>query len=477
MNLTAQTIQNLLPEIVLSLTVLVLFCQTLGTPREAILRWTAFAGAILTCAAAVATFDTQALLFFQAYKVDLLAQLFKAAVSGGLALVVMAGPGLTGIDRRLHGEYHLFLAISTLGLVFLASSVELISIILSLEIASCALYVLIPFRSRGATRSQAEAAIKYVLFGAVATGVTLYGMSYLFGLTGTTYLADLVSLVPQRIGEPLMVVALILTMAGFLYKSALFPLHFMTPDAYQGSANETASFLATIPKVGVVAILVRIMATTGSDLSNLSWLLAALAVLSMTAGNLTALVQDDIKRLLAYSSIAHAGYLAIGLLSASELGLGGAIYYALGYLVMNLACFFVLYHLAPTGENVSFENLNGLARRSPLLAFTLAAGAFGLTGIPPTVGFAGKFVLFTAAFERGLTWLVIVALINAAISAFYYLRMVRAAYVEVPVSAMPIPLSIASRLLGLFLITATLAVGAFPQPFVALAKEAVRALH
>jgi len=205
----------------------------------------------------------------------------------------------------------------------------------------------------------------------------------------------------------------------------------------------------------------------------LTWALGILAVLSMTVGNLAALVQNDIKRLLAYSSIAHAGYLLLGILSGNPLGQAGAIYYATGYLLMNLACFFVLYHLSSDSRNLSLDDLKGLYRRSPLLAFTLAAGAFSLAGIPPTIGFTGKFVLFTAAFQKGLHGLVILALINAAVSIFFYLKMVRAAYLSTEENNETVNLGLSTRLLGYILILAIVLLGILPQSFLALAKEAV----
>jgi NADH-quinone oxidoreductase subunit N len=319
-----------------------------------------------------------------------------------------------------------------------------------------------------------EAAIKYFLFGAVATGVMLYGMSFMFGLGNSTFLGELAKSVPKLVGrEPLAVVGMVMTLCGFFYKLAMFPMHFLTPDVYEGSANETAGYIATLPKVAAVAVIIRLVSMAGPETGRLTWVLAVFSVLSMTVGNLAALVQNDLKRLLAYSSIAHAGYVMIGILSVNTLGLAASIYYMLGYLLMNLACFYVIYHLAPAGENVSFDDLRGLYRRAPLLAFTLAAGAFGLTGIPPTIGFTGKFLVFTAAFGKGFYFLVILAVINAAISAFYYLKMVRASYIQVDEPGEAVTLSIPATILGVFFITSIIITGILPQSFIALATEAV----
>ncbi len=226
----------------------------------------------------------------------------------------------------------------------------------------------------------------------------------------------------------------------------------------------------------MVAAIIRLVSLAGPEADRLTWILAVFAVLSMTVGNLCALAQKDLKRLLAYSSIAHAGYVMIGVLSVNQLGLAAAIYYMLGYLLMNLACFFVIYQLAPGGENLTFEHLRGLHRRSPLLAATLAAGAIGLTGIPPTIGFTGKFLVFTAALQREFYALVILAVINSALSAFYYLKIVRAAYQPVTTDEARVVLAPAETLLGIFFLGAIILCGVLPQGFIALAKQAVAGL-
>ena len=463
-----------LPELLLILLALVCFFASLGKPRTGFLQALVMMFSTLALLAAAATYNQQGLLFYDAYQIDPLSQLFKMMLCAGLVLVAWAGPGLRGIAPRLRPEYYMFLVISTLGLVFLASAVELITIFLALEISSFALFVAIPFRQPQSSREQYEASIKYVLFGAAASGLSLFGMSYVFGLSGTTYLAELAAVLPEMIvSQPLAVPGMILLLCGFFYKLALFPMQFWTPDVYQGAANETTAFVATLPKLGAVILLLRLVSLAGVDLTQLTWALGILAVVSMTVGNLAALVQNDIKRLLAYSSIAHAGYLLLGILAGNPLGQAGAIYYALGYLLMNLACFFVLYHLSGDSRNLSLNDLKGLYRRSPLLAFTLAAGAFSLAGIPPTIGFTGKFVLFTAAFQKGLYGLVVLALINAAISIFFYLKMVRAAYLSAEDAGDSVALGFGTRLLGYVLILAIVLFGVLPQGFLALAKAAV----
>ena len=463
-----------LPELLLILLALICFFASLGRPRTGFLQGAVMVFSTLALLASAVTFNQAGRLFYDAYQIDMLSQLFKMILCAGLVLVAWAGPGLRGIEQRLRPEYYFFLTLSTLGLVMLSSAVELVTIFLALEISSYALFVAIPFRQPQHSREQYEAGIKYVLFGAAASGLSLFGMSYIFGLSGTTYLAQLGPLLPELIAsQPLAVPGMVLLLCGFFYKLALFPMHFWTPDVYQGAANETAGFVATLPKLGAVILLLRLVSLAGVDITQLTWVLGILAVLSMTVGNLAALVQNDIKRLLAYSSIAHAGYMLLGILAGNPLGQAGAIYYALGYLLMNLACFFVLYHLSGDSRNLSLDDLKGLYRRSPLLAFTLAAGAFSLAGIPPTIGFTGKFVVFTAAFQQGFHGLVVLGLVNAAISIFFYLKIVRAAYLSAEEGGETLSLGFGTRLLGYVLILAIVLLGVLPQGFLALAKAAV----
>jgi proton-translocating NADH-quinone oxidoreductase chain N len=465
-----------LPELALLLTAVVFFVASLGKIKGARLQGVGLLFSGITVLISLYSYGMQGSLFFNAYRVDAFSQIFKVIIAFGLFIVIYLGNELYGIDDFLQPEYYLFLTLSAFGLMVMSSAVELITIILCLEIHSFALFIIIPFRKQGAYRQQMEAGIKYTLFGAAATGISLYGISYIFGMTHTTYLADLVKIIPGVIPKkPLMLVGLVMLLSGFFYKLALFPMHFWAPDVYEGAANETSGFVATLPKVGAVALLIRLITLAGVDATQFTWVLMIFAVLSMTFGNLSALVQNDIKRLLAYSSIAHAGYVMVGLLCATEFGYLSGVYYIAGYLLMNLACFFVIYNLAPQGENITFADLGGLYKRSPLLALTLAVGAFGLAGIPPTIGFTGKLFLFTAAIKKGMYGLIILAVINTGIAIFYYLKMVRAAYTSVDSQVSPLNLKWSTSILGIFFIVVILLLGTFPQGFMSVAKEAIAA--
>ena len=450
-------------ETYMSLVALALFGLTLvrtgpGTARRAALVLSA-----LGVVTALLTLGARGELFAGTYRVDAFSQAFKFLVALGFFLAVAFGEGVRGVDPENEAEYFLFLAISVLGLTFLASGVELLTIYIALELSSYALYILVPLR-RSEHAWQVEAGIKYVLFGAVASGVSLFGMSYVFGLAHTTRVDELLAVYPDLVASPMGLMGLTLMLGGFFFKLALFPFHLWTPDIYQGAANETSGVIATLPKVGAVAVLIRLTGLGGGE-GTFTAVLVLFAILSMTYGNLAALVQEDLKRLLAYSSISHAGFMMTGILAASPRGYAGAMYYVAGYLVMNLALFYVIYALAPRGENVTLEHLKGLHRRAPLLALTLAVAAFGLAGIPPTVGFAGKFFVLAAALEKGHLALVVIGAINTAISIYYYLKMVKAAYApeeEGAEPAAPVGLSPLGWALGCAFVAIILVVGSVP---------------
>src|SRR5512138_867793 len=317
-------------------------------------------------------------------------------------------------------------------------------------------------RERPGQRAQMESAIKYVMFGIAANGIMFFGMSYLFGLTGTTSIPALLPKLAPMANSPLVIVGLALTLCGMYYKLAIFPFHFWTPDVYQGAANETASLVASLPKVGGVAVLVRFVSLATPDNKNLALLLTILAIGSMFYGNLIALMQKDFKRLLGFSGIAHAGYAMIGFVALNEFGYSAAVYYIVGYLLMVLACFVVISKVSRDGTNVAIEELAGLHRRAPLLALTLAVGVFALAGIPPFVGFMGKFSLLTAALAKGHLALVIITMINAAIAVYYYLSVVREAWFRDPGNLPPIRLDWATRTVCVALITGILALGVAP---------------
>lgn len=458
-------------ETYVALAALVLFFLTLGKVGSSAARSVALTLALGALVSSLVALGAHGELFSGVYRVDLFSQSFKILIALGFFLAVLFGEGLRGVDRFHETDYYLFLSLSVLGLTMLVSATELLALYVALELSSYSLYIMVPMR-RGEYSLQMESSAKYVLFGAAASGISLFGMSYVFGLAQTTRIDELIRVYPAIAQTPMGFVALAMLFAGFFFKLALFPFHLWTPDIYEGAANETSGVIATLPKIGAVAVLIRLTGM-GGDAATFTNLLILLAVLSMTYGNLAALPQTDVKRLLAFSSISHAGYMMTGILSGSIQGKAAAMFYVGGYLLMNLALFHVIYTLAPRGENISVDNLKGLYKRSPVLAFTLATAAFGLAGIPPTAGFAGKFFCLTAAFQQGHTWLVIIGAVNTAISIFYYLRLVRAAYTaEGEEANAALAVSPTAKALGAAFVVAILAMGSLPGGIVDLFKSA-----
>lgn len=468
----------ILPELVLVTGALAFFLLSLGkTPSEQTTKSLAIVVGLVTFAATLLSFQSQVTLFYGAYAVDQYSQLFKVMIGFALAVVMIFGQNLKGISISVRPEYYLFLLLSVLGLMMLVSSVELIAIFISLELSSFALYLLVPMRDdRTGIRVQMEAGMKYILFGVMATGFMLYGMSLLFGLTGTTYLKDILAYLAKGNLQPAVVVAVLLVLAGFFYKLAIFPLHFWVPDIYQGASNETTGFIATIPKFGAVALLIRFLTMPTGHPSFLIELMAVLALCSMFYGNLSALVQKDIKRMLGFSGIAHAGFILLGLLSMNSDGYGVAIYYIAGYVLMNLACFLVISHVSRQGENLCIEDFNGLYKRQPVLAFILAIGLFGLAGIPPFVGFMGKFMILTSALRADHLLVVCLAAINTAIAIYYYLSVVKAAYTADPEATTAVEVSPLVQLTGIVLVIAITLIGALPAQLVDFASTVAQSL-
>lgn len=472
----------IVPEITVLIGAAAFFALSLFKRLEANqVKNTAVGFGVISLLAALIGVNDQASLFFDSYRIDLYSQLFKLLIAFGLTVALIFGRELKDIDEEVRPEYYLFLLLSALGLMMLVSSVELITIFVSLELSSFALYLLVPMRSdaRG-MRIQMEAGIKYILFGVMATGFMLFGMSYLFGLTGTTYLQEILAALPQA-PQPAALFAIIMVMAGFFFKLAVFPMHFWVPDIYQGAANETTGFIATVPKLGAVALLIRITTLAPGGDMTLIYLLMFLALCSMFYGNLSALVQTDVKRMLGFSGIAHAGFILLGLLTLDPGGYAIAMYYIAGYVIMNLACFLVLCAVSREGENLAIEDLKGLHQRQPALALILAVGLFALAGIPPFVGFMGKFMLLTGALSAGgentiYLWLVILAAINTAIAIYYYLSVVRVAYTADPEDRPVVAVDGLNKAVGIILVVLIIIMGAMPAKIIAVADAAVKTI-
>lgn len=465
------------PELVLLAGCLLAFCMTLTEARTQTLRLLVLCVGAAFAATSVLCLFAKGTLFYGAYRVDLFSQLVKCVMSIGFTLMLLFGADTKGISVRMRPEYYFFLLTSLLGLTLLSSSVELITLFIALELSSYSLYLLVPMRTPSdSMRAPMEAAIKYLLFGVTASGIMLFGMSWIFGIAGSTYLDQILPAIRAAGSHAAPLVGLLMLFCGMFFKLAVFPFHFWAPDVYQGASNDTTAFIASIPKIVAVAVLARFCAMAYPGEGHVALLLTGLSIASMCYGNLTALVQTDVKRMLGFSGIAHAGYILMGMATLQGWGIATALYYATGYLFMMLAAFLVLCVVSPDGRNLSIKDLNGLSRRSPMLAFVLGVSMFALAGIPPFVGFMGKFMLLTGAWRAGHTALVIIAAINTAIGIYYYLQVVRAVYTEAAQhDAEPIVPHAGARMAGICLVGLVLALGIAPESMIRLATEAVLA--
>jgi len=374
--------------------------------------------------------------------IDQFGNFFKLFTVAALAIVVLFV--MHDQRERKHGvgEYYFLLLGAALGVFFMVSTNNMLLMVLGFELLSLASYSLAGFHK--GDRKSAEAAMKYVIFGGLATGIMLYGMSLLYGITGTIDLVKMgAGLVDQLATSPAPVgVAMLLILAGFSYKVSVAPFHFWTPDVYEGAPTPVTTFLAVGSKAAGFGVMLRFLGaiflrpgvaeSVQAYGDRIGLLLGILAAITMTVGNLAALRQPSLKRMLAYSSIAHAGYVMIGIACMTEAGFSAAIYYLAAYYFMNLGAFgFLLYFEGVNGSD-SIDSLKGMGFRAPLISIVMVAFLVSLTGLPPTVGYYGKFLLFKEGVTQGLYWLVMVAAINSVISLFYYLRVARALFLSKP---------------------------------------------
>ena len=435
--------------------------------------FTALVLAALGMVVCLAGVRSDGVLFSGTYRVDLYSQVFKTMLSMGLFLVVCICTNLGGVNRKFHPEFYLLLFTSTLAMMMLVSAVHLLTIYVALELSSYSLYILVALQRR--QEIGLEATLKYFLVGVCASAVMLFGLAVLYGSVKAVYLSELVQALPAVIDRPLVVIGLLLSLGGFFFKLAVFPFHFWAPDVYQGAPNQVAAFIASASKVAAVAILMRFVAVGSGGSTYVAQALVALAIVSMTVGNLAAVAQKDFNRLMAYSSIAHAGYVLIGILCMDAAGYTATIFYALSLMLMKFTCFLVLVKVAGGGGSLQIDQLAGLHRRSPLLAMALMLALFGLAGIPPTIGFTGKLLVFIAAMQQGYFTLVLIAMINVVISLYYYMLVIKAVYLLEPPNDLPaLSVSPPVKLLTGTLVTAMVVIGVFPTYVIALARAAAR---
>ena len=430
MNLQIDSYISILPELILAAFGLGImlaepFFKT-GQSRQP-LGWVAFTGSL---AALVATFyqaGSPGNTFSGMIHIDAFSTFFHVVVATVLAVALLGSLGYVERQELRAGEFYALMLFGAVGMDLMSSATELVLIFVALEISSISTYVLAGMRRRVA--ASAESSLKYFLLGSFATAFFLYGISLMFGATGTTNIAMIGAKLRGGDFSAMVFTAVALMIVGLGFKVAAAPFHVWTPDVYEGAPAPVVAFMSTAPKAAAFAVLLRVLFAAWTP--GWFWPIWIAAALSMTLGNIGALRQSNIKRLLAYSSIAHAGYLLVAFAASNDSGRSAAIFYTGAYAAMNVGAFLVVSHLAGRGERfVAIDDYAGLSRRQPAVAATLAIFLLSLIGIPATGGFFAKFYVFSAAFQSHLVGLAIIGLINSGIAAYYYLRVIVVMYMR-----------------------------------------------
>jgi NADH-quinone oxidoreductase subunit N len=435
------------PEIVLMLAFLAVIVVDIAFPkaRKSATFLVAAAGLLLAFFFTLQLAGTaEKTLFYNMVAMDHMALFFKGFLILTSFLVLLSAPRSRELAGMPMGEFYALLLGVTLGMLYLASSVDMLMLYLSLEMVSLTSYIMVGYIRND--RLSNEASLKYILFGAVSTGSMLYGITLLFGLTGSTKM----TLIREALasggagGENSMtlLVAAALILAGFGFKTAAVPFHFWCPDVYTGAPTPVTAFLSVAPKAAGFATLIRFFFTSLSDTSagpaqwspftSLNWtfLVIAISIVTMTLGNIAALRQNNLKRLLAYSSIAHAGYMMMGAAVLSNEGVQSVLIYLVTYLFMNLGAFLVVIEIYNQTGSFDIKSYEGLYRRSPFLAVAMSIFMLSLMGIPPFAGFFGKLFVFGAAVNHNLAWFAVVGALNSVIAVYYYARVIKAMIIE-----------------------------------------------
>lgn len=468
---------RILPELVLSaFGIVVMMAEPLIDERrnQQTLGFIALIGSLAAVAASFYQASYEGFAFWNMVKVSTFSVFFHVLVTAIAAVVILASYEYMAVQRIRAGEYYALILFGTVGTCLMSSAMELVLIFIALEISSISTYILAGFRRREASSS--ESSLKYFLLGSFATAFFLYGIAMIFGATGTTNIETISQVISGNGISVLVYVGVALMFIGLGFKVAAAPFHIWTPDVYEGAPAPVVGFMSTAPKAAVFAVLLRILFEANAPARvGLIWVVAAL---SMSLGNIAALVQSNVKRLLAYSSIAHTGYILVAFAAAPDPGISAVMYYTAAYAAMNIGAFAVVSHFANAGERyVTLDDYAGLGRRSPLLAATLTIFLLSLIGIPATGGFFAKFYVFSAALKSNLVGLTIIAVINSAVAAYYYLRIVVVMYMRDEREAVPvtrIPLALGTALV--VTLAATIYLGVLPGRILTYAQNSGKEL-
>ena len=471
----------ILPQLVLvGMALLLLMAEvTLLRNNKRLLGWLALIGLLLAMGASAWLWQGPARHFQNMAVADSFALFANVIILIAGALGILLSFGYVERISDSVGEYYALLLLACAGMTAISASTSLMTIFLSLEILSLALYVMTGFNLKQPRST--EAAMKYFLLGAFASTFFLFGSALVYAATQTTNLTLIARFLAvfsvSSPMAPLLPVGVGLLLIGFGFKVAMAPFHMWAPDAYQGAPTPVTAFMSVGTKAAAFAALLRVLAAMTSFDKPWLWVIAILAVLTMTVGNLAALRQTSLKRLLAYSSIAHAGYILVGLTANSDQAVGATLYYLFAYAFMNIGAFAVVQVLENAAEmDVDVSAPNGLGSRHPVLAAVMTIFMLSLAGIPPLAGFFGKLYVFKAAVDAGWAWLVIVAVLNSALSAYYYLRVTVNMYLGSETAGGEINLNPARNVVLLIAVLGAVLVGLWPTPWISLARTTLLAL-
>jgi NADH-quinone oxidoreductase subunit N len=478
------------PEIILTLAIIILLVLAIVLPYERLrLFFTILAMTALACALGslrlLPPSTTPVAFLSQLFVWDQLTHFFKIFFILTGAFTVLLNHGNKEIGNSEYTECTLLVLSVSVGMMLLTAAADLLMIYVAFETMGILSYLLVGIKTRDVRGG--EAALKYVLYGAFTSGILLFGFSLLFGLAGTTDLVEIGRLVaathhPQY--RLLLVLAVMFFLVGLLFKTASFPFHFWCPDVYEGAPTSVTAFLSVGPKAAGFALFIRLFyplfaSASGSSayqaVSGLDWptILAWISAITMTLGNLAAIQQNNLKRLLAYSSIAHAGYLLMGIVALSNLGFEAVLFYLVVYLFMNLGAFAVITAVVEAGGGEEIQSYRGLGSREPFVCIAMAIFLFSLIGIPPFAGFVGKVYLFAAVISQKIYWLAVIAAFNTVVSLYYYLRVVKAMFLESADVAFQPRLSYGFRALLVILIIPTLGLGLYWQPLAKMVQQII----
>jgi NADH-quinone oxidoreductase subunit N len=484
----------LLPEIVLTTGALVLLLADLMVPRDkqSILAWVTLAVLGATAVSLIPTVGVNVQVSRGLIAVDTFALFFKVVFLISAALTVLMSVRYLEVEGTRAGEYYFLILCATLGMMFMAGGTDLITLFIGLETMAISFYILTGFLKP--SRRSNEAAVKYFLLGAFSLGILLYGMSLMYGLSGTTNLRAIATGLAGQERDPRLILAVILVVSGMGFKIAAVPFHMWAPDVYEGAPTPITGLLSVGSKAASFAMLLRIFIESlptmrvslaaaptmgGVTAPDIGWgtLFYVLAVVTMTVGNFAALTQSNLKRMLAYSSIAHAGYLLIGAVTGTSRGVTAMLVYLFVYAFMQLGAFAVL-ALMRRHDVVGDElkDLNGLFFRQPFAAVAMLLFMLSLGGIPPTAGFMGKFWLFGAAIESGYIWLAVIGVLNSAVSLYYYIRVVVYMMLKNEPAGSEPKQGPALAVAMVAAVVATLVLGVYPQPLFEFAQASAATL-